>query len=71
MPRQNAGLLLLFHSDFAISATATAPQHTHPHPSFSPDSRHIVYTSDRTGHAQIYEAEIPNELIERLQNGTN
>ena len=33
-----------------------APQHTHPHPSFSPDGATIVFTSDRTGHAQVYEA---------------
>ncbi len=33
-----------------------APQHTHPHPSFSPDGKYIVYTSDRSGYAQIYEA---------------
>lgn len=32
-----------------------APQHTHPHPSFAPDNSRIVFTSDRTGHAQIYE----------------
>ena len=37
-----------------------APQHTHPHPSFSPDGKHIVFTSDRTGYAQIYEATIGN-----------
>ena len=37
-----------------------APQHTHPHPSFSPDSRRVVYTSDRSGMAQIYEVEIPD-----------
>ena len=36
-----------------------APQHTHPHPSFSPDNHHIVYTSDKSGYAQIYEVEIP------------
>jgi oligogalacturonide lyase len=35
-----------------------APQHTHPHPSFSPDSRHVVFTSDRSGYAQIYEVEV-------------
>lgn len=35
-----------------------APQHTHPHPSFAPDSRLVVYTSDRTGYAQLYEVEI-------------
>lgn len=36
-----------------------APQHTHPHPSFSPDGRNVVYTSDATGHSQIYEVEVP------------
>lgn len=35
-----------------------APQHTHPHPSFSPDGRHIIYTSDVTGMAQVYEVDI-------------
>ncbi len=46
-----------------------APQHTHPHPSFSPDSRRVVFTSDRRGKAQVYEAEIPDDLLERLQHG--
>ena len=32
-----------------------APQHTHPHPSFSPDNRFVIYTSDRSGFAQVYE----------------
>ncbi|MEZ4867390.1 MAG: oligogalacturonate lyase family protein [Caldilineaceae bacterium] len=36
-----------------------APQHTHPHPSFSPDGRLVVYASDRTGYAQLYEVMIP------------
>jgi len=35
-----------------------APQHTHPHPSFSPDGRFVVYTSDISGHSQIYEVEL-------------
>ncbi len=34
-----------------------APQHTHPHPSFSPDGTLVVYTSDKSGYAQIYEVE--------------
>lgn len=34
-----------------------APQHTHPHPSFSPDGEWIVYTSDRSGTGQIFEAQ--------------
>ncbi len=32
-----------------------APQHTHVHPNFAPDNSRIVYTSDVTGHTQIYE----------------
>lgn len=36
-----------------------APQHTHPHPNFSPDGRKVVFTSDRTGFAQVYEVELP------------
>ena len=39
--------------------TVYAPQHTHP--SFSPDGRYVVYTSNRTGHAQVYEVEVPEE----------
>lgn len=35
-----------------------APQHTHPHPNFSPDGRLVVFTSDHTGHAQIYEVSL-------------
>ncbi len=38
--------------------TVHAPQHTHPHPAFSPDGRFVVFTSDRTGHSQVYEVEI-------------
>ena len=32
-----------------------APQHTHPHPRFSPDGARVVYTSDASGFAQVYE----------------
>jgi len=32
-----------------------APQHTHVHPNFAPDNSLIIYTSDVTAHAQIYE----------------
>lgn len=34
--------------------TTYGPQWTHPHPSFSPDGRSVVYTSDVSGHSQIY-----------------
>ena len=36
-----------------------APQHTHPHPRFSPDGRWVIFTSDRSGYAQLYECELP------------
>jgi oligogalacturonide lyase len=36
-----------------------APQHTHPHPSFAPGADRVVYTSDRSGFAQVYEVELP------------
>ncbi len=35
-----------------------APQHTHPHPRFAPDGSRVIYTSDATGHAQLYECMI-------------
>lgn len=38
--------------------TVYGPQWTHPHPSFSPDERMVIFTSDRTGHPQVYAAEI-------------
>ena len=39
--------------------TVYGPQWTHPHPSFSPDETAVVYTSDVSGHSQVYVAEIP------------
>ena len=45
-----------------------APQHTHPHPAFSPDGRRIVYTSDRTGTAQVYTVTIPDSIIRRFSH---
>ena len=35
-----------------------APQHTHPHPSFSPDGKLVLYTSDASGYAQLYEVTV-------------
>ncbi len=40
-----------------------SPQHTHPHPSFSPDGRYVVYTSDKTGFSQVYEVEVPADSL--------
>jgi hypothetical protein len=39
--------------------TVYGPQWTHPHPSWSPDEKKIIYTSDVSGTAQVYAAEIP------------
>ncbi len=38
--------------------TVYGPQSTHPHPSFSPDESLAVFTSDRTGVAQVYVVEL-------------
>lgn len=38
--------------------TVYGPQWTHPHPSWASDERSVVFTSDRTGHPQVYVAEV-------------
>lgn len=38
--------------------TVYGPQWTHPHPSFTPDERWVIYTSDVTGHPQVYAVEV-------------
>jgi oligogalacturonide lyase len=38
------------------------PQWTHPHPSFSPDETMVAFASDRSGHPQVYVAEVPEAL---------
>lgn len=40
-------------------------QATHPHPSFSPDLRHVLYTSDRDGLPAVYLADISALLTGR------
>ncbi len=40
--------------------TVYGPQWTHPHPSFSSTEDKVVFASDRSGHPQVYVAEIPN-----------
>jgi hypothetical protein len=39
--------------------TVYGPQWTHPHPSFSPCEKLVVFTSDRSGHPQVYAVEVP------------
>ncbi|MBI4876371.1 MAG: PD40 domain-containing protein [Acidobacteria bacterium] len=41
------------------SVTGGHPKGAHVHPSFSPSSRYIVYTSDRTGTPQVYVVPVP------------
>ena len=43
----------------AATDTVYGPQWTHPHPSFSPDERLAVFTSDRSGHPQVYAVPLP------------
>ena len=38
--------------------TVYGPQWTHPHPSFSATERRVSFTSDRTGHPQVYAVDI-------------
>lgn len=42
------------------------PQWTHPHPSFSPDARYVVFNSDQTGIPHIHLAQVPEELKQSL-----
>jgi oligogalacturonide lyase len=46
--------------------TAYGPEWTHPHPVFSADGRGIFFTSDISGHPQVYLAEIPGGWAEEL-----
>jgi hypothetical protein len=42
------------------------PQWTHPHPSFSRDETKVTFASDRTGHPQVYVAELEPAAGEAL-----
>jgi len=53
MPRERALSWMEMPAD-----TVYGPQWTHPHPSFSPDEKLAAFASDRTGHTQVYVAEI-------------
>ena len=45
--------------DDKVQADTYGPQWSHPHPSFSPDGKRVIYTSDQTGSSQIYVVEVP------------
>jgi oligogalacturonide lyase len=42
-----------------VPEEAYGPQWSHPHPSFSPDGRRVMFTSDRSGQPQVYVAQVP------------
>lgn len=43
---------------YDYSETTYGPQWTHPHPAFNPAGDKVIYTSDCTGHSQVYVAVI-------------
>ncbi|MDA1193017.1 MAG: oligogalacturonate lyase family protein [Candidatus Poribacteria bacterium] len=43
-----------------VTADTYGPQWTHPHPAFSPNGEWVTFTSDYTGHPQIYATRIPD-----------
>jgi len=45
-----------------------APQHTHPHPAFSPDGHWVAFTSDRTGFAQVYCVAVPRTMLQEVSS---
>ncbi len=48
------------------SETLYGPQWTHPHPSWHPDGRSVLYTSDQSGTPHIYRAFIPDGWLDDL-----
>lgn len=48
-------------------ASCGHPQYTHAHPYITPDNRHVIFNSDRTGICQVYAAVIPNGFLENLE----
>ncbi|WP_028547398.1 oligogalacturonate lyase family protein [Paenibacillus sp. UNC451MF] len=48
------------------NSSSCHPQWTHPHPSFSPDGKMVVYNSDVSGIPNVYLAHIPDELLAEL-----
>jgi Tol biopolymer transport system component len=47
-------------------SSACHPSWTHPHPSFSPDGKLVVYNSDVSGIPHVYIAAIPEEMLAEL-----
>ena len=47
-------------------ASGGNPQYSHAHPYLTPDNRHVIYNSDRTGLCQVCGATIPDGFLESL-----
>jgi oligogalacturonide lyase len=56
-------------STLCLSQATNSNHPAHPHPSFSPDGKKVLYNSDRTGINQVYIATIPEWLIDELSTG--
>jgi oligogalacturonide lyase len=45
-------------TEVVTATSAYGPQWSHPHPAFSPDGKWVSFTSDQTGHPQVYVVEV-------------
>lgn len=45
------------------------PQYSHAHPYITPNNRHVIFNSDRTGLAQVYAAVLPDGFLDSLREG--
>ena len=56
------------HRHLAYSGTKNdGQQWSHAHPYMTADSRWLIYTSNRSGHPQVYGARVPEGFLESLQ----
>ena len=59
--------VLICHSQTSYSRLGFGQQ-GHPHAYLSPDFRHVVFNSDRTGRPQLYVAAVPDGLLDELDD---
>lgn len=53
------------HRRLCLSKSSNAhPQWSHPHPTWSPDGKMVIFTSDREGMPQVYVAGVPEGFLE-------
>jgi len=41
-------------------------QVTHPHPSFTPDEKAVLFSTDKDGKPALYLAEIPEDVLRQI-----